>query len=105
MNCTIRKWRLSDAADLAAALSNPKVLNNLRDGLPYPYTQRDAEDYIRAMLSADENNTFAFAVTPFEGSCQQRLCVLCVNDVNQLLVQFGSYPVPHIQKAFPCQSG
>ena len=63
MNCTIRKWRLSDAGDLAAALSNPKVLNNLRDGLPYPYTQRDAEDYIRAMLSADENNTFAFAIT------------------------------------------
>lgn len=63
MNCTIRKWRLSDAGDLAAALSNPKVLNNLRDGLPYPYTERDAEDYIRAMLSADENSTFAFAVT------------------------------------------
>lgn len=63
MNCEIRKWRLSDAGDLAAALSNPKVLNNLRDGLPYPYTERDAEAYIRAMLSADENSSFAFAVT------------------------------------------
>ena len=63
MNCTIRKWRLSDAGDLAAALSNPRVLNNLRDGLPYPYTERDAENYIRAMLSADENSTFAFAIT------------------------------------------
>lgn len=63
MNCTIRKWRLSDAGDLAAALSNPRVLNNLRDGLPYPYTAADAEDYICAMLSADENSTFAFAVT------------------------------------------
>ena len=63
MNCTIRKWRLSDAGDLAAALSNPKVLNNLRDGLPYPYTERDAEDYIRAMLSADENSSFAFSIT------------------------------------------
>ena len=63
MHCEIRKWRLSDSGDLAAALSNPKVLNNLRDGLPYPYTERDAEDYIRAMLSADENSTFAFAIT------------------------------------------
>ena len=62
MNCEIRKWRLSDAGDLAAALSNPRVLNNLRDGLPYPYTERDAEDYIRAMLSAEENSTFAFAI-------------------------------------------
>lgn len=63
MNCEIRKWRLSDAGDLAAALSNPRVLNNLRDGLPYPYTAGDGEAYIRAMLSADENDTFAFAIT------------------------------------------
>ena len=59
MNCTLRKWRLSDAGDLAAALSNQKVLNNLRDGLPFPYTERDARDYITAMLAADENDTFA----------------------------------------------
>lgn len=63
MTCEIRKWRLSDAADLAAALSNPKILDNLRDGLPYPYTEQDGEDYISAMLSADENETFAFAIT------------------------------------------
>ena len=63
MNCALRKWRLSDAKDLAAALSNKKVLNNLRDGLPFPYTPQDAEDYITAMLSADENDTFAFAIT------------------------------------------
>ena len=38
MNCEIRKWNLADAADLAASLSNKKVQDNLRDGLPYPYT-------------------------------------------------------------------
>lgn len=63
MICRIRKWQLSDAADLAAALSNKKIQNNLRDGLPYPYTEQDAAEYISAMLSADENETFAFAVT------------------------------------------
>ena len=36
---------------------------HLRDGLPYPYTENDAEDFIRAMLSADKDNTFAFAIT------------------------------------------
>ena len=35
MICKIRKWDLADAADLAAALSNRKVQDNLRDGLPY----------------------------------------------------------------------
>ncbi len=62
MESQIRNWRLSDAKELAAALSNKKILDNLRDGLPFPYTERDAEEYIEAMLGADENNTFAFAV-------------------------------------------
>lgn len=63
MKCILRKWRLSDANDLAAALNNEKILNNLRDGLPFPYTERDAANYITAMLSADENDTFAYAIT------------------------------------------
>ena len=63
MNLSIRKWRISDKSDLAENLSNPKVLNNLRDGLPYPYTEQDAEAYIKSMLSADKDSTYAFAIT------------------------------------------
>lgn len=62
MNCKIKKWELTDAGDLAKVLSNTKVQDNLRDGLPYPYTEKDGTDYISAMLSADENETFAFAI-------------------------------------------
>ncbi len=61
--CRIRKWQLKDARSLAAALSNKKVQDNLRDGLPYPYTEKDGADFISEMLSADENETFAFAIT------------------------------------------
>ena len=53
MSCVLRKWRMSDAKDLAAALNNEKILNNLRDGLPFPYTEQDASDYIASMLAAD----------------------------------------------------
>lgn len=63
MICKIRKWKLSDAKDLAIALSNSKVQDNLRDGLPYPYTEQDGAAFISSMLSADENETFAFAIT------------------------------------------
>ena len=63
MDCMLRKWRLSDAKDLAAALSNERILRNLRDGLPFPYTEQDAHDYIAKMLSSDENSTFAYAIT------------------------------------------
>ncbi len=63
MECIIRNWKIEDAADLAEVLNNKNILNNLRDGLPYPYTKRDAEEYITAMLSADKTKTFAFAIT------------------------------------------
>lgn len=63
MECILRKWRKEDACALAAMLNNEKILDNLRDGLPYPYTEQDAEDYIRAMLSSEPDKTFAFAIT------------------------------------------
>lgn len=63
MKCIIRKWNIDDAAELAEMLNNKNVLNNLRDGLPYPYTESDAMEYITAMLSADREKTFAFAIT------------------------------------------
>ncbi len=63
MTCKIRKWKLEDAKDLAAALSNTKILDNLRDGLPYPYTEQDGIEYISEMLFADKNESFAFAIT------------------------------------------
>jgi RimJ/RimL family protein N-acetyltransferase len=53
---------MEDAPALAGALNNKKVQDNLRDGLPYPYTENDAKAYIRAMLDADENTTFGFAI-------------------------------------------
>lgn len=63
MTVEIREWRMTDAKDLADVLSNKAILNNLRDGLPYPYTERDAAEYIAAMLAADPDSTFAYAVT------------------------------------------
>ena len=63
MNCKIRRWELSDARDLATALSNKKIQDNLRDGLPYPYTEKDGKEFISTMLAANENDTFAFAIT------------------------------------------
>lgn len=63
MECRIRSWRIEDAVDLAVALNNKKIHDNLRDGLPYPYTEKDAKDFITAMLQADKNTTYAFAIT------------------------------------------
>lgn len=63
MICKIRKWKMSDAAELAAVISNKKIQDNLRDGLPFPYTKQDGAAFISEMLCADTNETFAFAIT------------------------------------------
>ncbi len=63
MEIAIRSWRLEDAADLAVALNNKRVQDNLRDGIPYPYEKSHAEDFIRSMLSADGNKVWAWAIT------------------------------------------
>ena len=54
MEGNIRSWRIGDANNLADALNNKRIHDNLRDGLPYPYTVADAEEYILAMLDADK---------------------------------------------------
>ena len=63
MDCIIREWRIEDSTNLANMLNNIKIMDNLRDGLPYPYTEKDAEEFINSMLSADRTKTYAFAIT------------------------------------------
>lgn len=63
MTCVLRAWRMDDAQDLAIAINNKKVLDNLRDGLPFPYTVDDAKAYISAMMNADNEKVYAFAIT------------------------------------------
>lgn len=54
---------MEDAQQLSEMLNNQKILANLRDGLSFPYTIDDAKEYIKAMLDADQDQTFAYAIT------------------------------------------
>lgn len=63
MECKIRKWQIEDAENLALVINNKKIQDNLRDGIPYPYTVENAKEYINSMLSADKAETYAFAIT------------------------------------------
>lgn len=86
----IRKWKMADAKDLAKALSNKKVQDNLRDGLPYPYTEQDGEYYITSMLEADENDTFAFAIT-VDGKVAGSIGVFRQGNIHRLTAELGYY--------------
>lgn len=90
IKCKIRKWALSDAKDLAAALSNKKVQDNLRDGLPYPYTEQDAKEYISLMLGSNENDTFAFAVTA-DGKVVGSISAFRQSNIHRQTAELGYY--------------
>ena len=62
MECKLREWKLEDAPSLAEILNNRHVLDKLRDGLPYPYNEEDAREYIAMILSADNARNFSFAI-------------------------------------------
>ena len=90
MICRIRKWKLSDATDLAMAISNKKIQNNLRDGLPYPYTEQDGANFISDMLSADENETFAFAIT-VDNKVVGSIGIFRQGNIHRLTAELGYY--------------
>lgn len=90
MICEIRKWELKDASDLAEALSNTKILDNLRDGLPYPYTEQDGADFISTMLSTDENETFAFAIV-VDGKVVGSIGIFRQGNIHRLTAELGYY--------------
>lgn len=53
MKYSIRKFRRSDAADLARAANHRDVADNLRDSFPFPYLFSDAASFIESALAED----------------------------------------------------
>lgn len=90
MECQIRQWKMEDAFDLADALNNKNIMNNLRDGLPYPYTENDAREYIEAMLNSDKDTTFAFAIT-LEGKVIGSIGVFRKDNIHSRTAEMGYY--------------
>lgn len=90
MICQIRKWSLEDAKDLASALSNKKVQDNLRDGLPFPYSEQDGRAYINAMLTADKNDVFAFAIS-VEGRAIGSIGAFRQENIHNRTAELGYY--------------
>ena len=59
--CTVREWRLDDAASLTQHANDRRIWQNMRDAFPHPYTMADATAF-PAMAVAMQPRTW-FAVT------------------------------------------
>ena len=86
----LRKWRIEDAQDLAVAINNKKVLDNLRDGIPYPYSEKDAIEFITATLSAEKDTQYAFAIC-YGDKAIGSIGVFRRDNVHQYTAEMGYY--------------
>ncbi|MCL2063493.1 MAG: GNAT family N-acetyltransferase [Candidatus Cloacimonetes bacterium] len=59
----IREWKMSDVSDLVKMINNKKITDNMRDGIPIPYTEKDAEIFISSVHNADKDTQYVYAIT------------------------------------------
>ena len=90
LRVNLRKWKIEDAPDLTTAINNTKVLDNLRDGIPYPYTEEDAMEFITATQSAVKGSQYAFAIT-YDGKAVGSIGVFRKDNVHRLTGELGYY--------------
>lgn len=90
MKCSLLKWKRDYADELSKALDNKKVQDNLRDGIPFPYTQQDALDFINSMIDADSNDTFAYAIS-YQGKIIGSIGAFRQGNIHRLTAEMGYY--------------
>ena len=66
----LRPWKPGDEAALVWHANNRKISRRMRDSFPHPYTQADAEDWIRQVQAQGEppcNFAIVLAEEPIGG--------------------------------------
>ena len=58
----LRAWTKADTPALAKHLNNKKIWDNCRDALPYPYTEKDAEQFIGFVEGQSEQNNYCIEI-------------------------------------------
>jgi RimJ/RimL family protein N-acetyltransferase len=60
--CTVRSWQWRDRDAIVRYANNRKVSINLRDRFPYPYTARDARNWLDVVVDQKPRTDFAIDV-------------------------------------------
>lgn len=92
MVCRLEKLDLKFAEELAEAAGDKRVQDNLRDGLPFPYTKEDAAEFIAAMSASDE---YIFAVTA-DGRFAGCISAAPQKNIHRLTAEVGYYIAPRL---------
>ena len=89
INCStfsIRSWQHTDALYLDQYANDKDIWLNLRDRFPYPYTPRDAQEWIQFVTSLQPETNFALAVN---GQAVGGIGVILGEDIGRCSAEVG----------------
>jgi [ribosomal protein S5]-alanine N-acetyltransferase len=84
---TIRPWQLADIPHVAENANNIKIFNNLRDGYPFPYTEKDAREFIE--MGMKENPMHVLFAIEVDGLAAGSIGAFFKTDVYRLNAEIG----------------
>lgn len=82
----IRHLKLSDKAELAKLANNKKIWDNLRDHIPFPYKESDAEFFIDLTNKEDPKQTFGIE---YKGKLSGVIGLVIQKDVYKKSAEIG----------------
>jgi len=82
----LRQFNESDSNRLAKLCNNRKIWDNLRDYMPFPYTQDNANEFIKYCQSEERQCTFAIEL---EGEIIGSIGLVLQSDVYKLTAEIG----------------
>ena len=85
----LRPWTFSDAAQLAVIADNKKIADNIRDGLPNPYTLRDAQDWLNLIMP--ENNPPRFFAIVINKKIAGNIGIISKSNIYRKNVEIGFF--------------
>jgi RimJ/RimL family protein N-acetyltransferase len=84
--CTVRWWEGRDREAIVRHANNRKVSINLRDRFPYPYTDRDARNWLDAVIGFEPETSFAIDVA---GEAVGGIGYTLLHDVDRRSAEIG----------------
>ena len=85
--CQLRRWRQSDKEPLIRYANNRKIWRNVRDLFPYPYTGKDADEWL-AHASNEEAAPWTFAID-IKGEAAGTISLIARGDVERHTAELG----------------
>jgi [ribosomal protein S5]-alanine N-acetyltransferase len=86
MNLILRGWKTEDADPLTRLANNIKIWSNVRDYFPYPYTEKDAREWLALNVGVEPVMNF---VIEAEGEFAGSIGMVPQQDVHRCNMEIG----------------